>query len=196
MGIFVCLPRLMACQDATIINIIESIPCNNRQLTYFIGNLFRKTEVIPIINISNHAIIPRMTPVLLNVVMSVVNASIGSTPDSKYRGNTIKNGCKSRNPRNIYPKILWNLITFHLRARFSLFRFPRDRKNCPISIEKEMSVNTDMISFKIVRRGISPTAQKSRGKPINTLTNKNILLRFILLVFNPMKRLQESTCQE
>jgi len=106
MGTFVCLPRLMACQDATIMNIIENIPCNNRQLIYVIGNLFRKTEVIPIINISNHAIIPRMTPVLLNVVNSVVNASSGSTPDSKYRGTTIKNGCKSRKPMNIYPKIL------------------------------------------------------------------------------------------
>ena len=46
------------------------------------GNLFRKKDVIPNASIKHHAMIPSTTP-WFRVVMIVIKASTGETPDSK-----------------------------------------------------------------------------------------------------------------
>ena len=45
-------------------------------------------------------------------------------------------------------------------------------------MENAISVKTDKISFNNVRRGKSPTAQKSSGSPIKTVTIKNMIISF------------------
>lgn len=126
-------------------------------------------------SILEYAINPRITPVLLKVVMSFTNASEGVTPSSKNFGMIIKNGCNNTIEMKKYPINLWIANTLTIRICFINFLFNRDVKNWDSNKENAKIFTIEMVSINAVLLGKFPKKYNIKGTPINVIKSADNL---------------------